>query len=459
MINKLSILFFLITNSLFCQIQNLTTIVKKSDKSIVKIFTMDENGEYISQGSGVIINEIGIGITNFHVLNGAKRAVVINNLGQRTDISLIIDYNQEKDLIKFQFDKSNFKFTPTKISTLKTQKGQNVFTLGYPSGFEIEGGSTLSTGIISGLRKINNQNFIQTTAPITYGSSGGGLFDEYGNLFGITTGTFASDAEDLHANLNKVIPINEVLTLNQKLNLSLYELYYKTSYNNTFISAMEAYNSLDFKTSIELFSEYLETYPNNQFAWFRLGNSYNIIASKRYTGSYSYDKETLNNSIYCLLKAIELDENYYYAHYQASIVYRYLNDYENALKHAFKANALEPNNASAYISIGQIYSVLNNNIKALEFFEKSIYLKDIDMARLEMAYTYLRIEQKDKADKNFKRCLELNPNHQECLFQYSLFLYKNNKKNEACFYLNKLYSINPNYNKQNIANIINSKCN
>ena len=79
MINKLSILFFLITNSLFCQIQNLTTIVKKSDKSIVKIFTMDENGEYISQGSGVIINEIGIGITNFHVLNGAKRAVVINN--------------------------------------------------------------------------------------------------------------------------------------------------------------------------------------------------------------------------------------------------------------------------------------------------------------------------------------------------------------------------------------------
>jgi tetratricopeptide (TPR) repeat protein len=453
MINKLSILFFLITNSLFCQIQNLTTIVKKSDKSIVKIFTMDENGEYISQGSGVIINEIGIGITNFHVLNGAKRAVVINNLGQRTDISLIIDYNQEKDLIKFQFDKSNFKFTPTKISTLKTQKGQNVFTLGYPSGFEIEGGSTLSTGIISGLRKINNQNFIQTTAPITHGSSGGGLFDEYGNLFGITTGTFASDAEDLHANLNKVIPVNEILTLNKNLNLSLSDFYSETSYDNTFIAAMEAYNSKDFEKSIRLFSEYLQTFPDNQFAWFRLGNSYNQI------GRFTYDKQTLDNSIICLLRAIELDENYFFAHYQISNVYSYLKDYENAFKHAFIANSLEPNNAIVYTLLGYLYTYQNNNIKALEFYEKSIYLKENDQTRLEMAYTYLRLEQKDKADKNFKRCLELNPNYQECLFQYSLFLYKNNRKNEACFYLNKLYSINPNYNKQNIGNIINSKCN
>ena len=87
-----------------------------------------------------------------------------------------------------------------------------------------------------------------------------------------------------------------ILTLNQKLNLSLNELYNKTSYNNTFILAMEAYESLNFEKSIELFSEYLQTYPNNQFAWCRLGNSYNQI------GRYTYDKETLNNSISCLLK-------------------------------------------------------------------------------------------------------------------------------------------------------------
>lgn len=456
--SSLFLIFALIFNSTYSQIPNLTTIVKKTDQSIVKIFNLDNKGEYISQGSGVIINESGVGITNFHVLNGSKKAIIINSLGQQTEIDLIVDYNQDKDLIKFQFDKTNFKFISAKVSTLKPAKGQNVFTLGYPSGFIIEGGSTLSTGIISGLRKMNNQNFIQTTAPITHGSSGGGLFDANGNLLGITQGTFDSDMEDLHANLNKVIPVNEVTNLNKKLNLSLDEFYNKISYNNTFILAMEAYNSSNFEKSIELFSLYLQSFPNNQFAWFRLGNSYNRIGSKNGSINNTYNKESLNNSIYCLLKAIELDENYYFAHYQASIVYRYLKDFDNALKHAFKAKSLEPNNAQAYISIGQIYSVQNNNIKALEFFEQSIHYNEIYMARIEMAYVYLKLEQKDKADINFKRCLELNPSHQECLFQYSLFLFNNNRRNECCYYLQKLYALNPTYNNQNIGNIIKSKC-
>jgi tetratricopeptide (TPR) repeat protein len=450
--NKLLILITLIINTINGQIPNLPIIVKNTDKSIVKIFNLDSRGEYISQGSGVIINESGVGITNFHVLNGSKKAILINSLGQKTEINLIIDFNEDKDLIKFQFDKTNFKFIAAKFSSLKPEKGQNVFTLGYPSGFDIEGGSTLSTGIISGLRKVNNQNFIQTTAPITHGSSGGGMFDNLGHLCGITTGTFASEIEDLHANLNKVIPISELISLNKKLNISLDDFYDAISYNNTFILAMEAYESLNFEKSIELFSEYLQTYPNNQFAWFRLGNSYNQI------GRHTYDKITLNNAVKCFLKAIELDENYYYAHYQISNVYSYLKDFENAFKHAFTAKSLEPKNAAVYLIIGTLYALQNNHLKAIEFYEESINFKEIAQTRLEMAYTFLRLSQKNDAEKNFKRCLELDPNYQECLFQYSLFLYKNKRKNEACFYLNRLYSVNPNYNNENIGNIINSKC-
>ena len=450
--NKLLILITLIINTINGQIPNLPTIVKNTDKCIVKIFTLDNNNEYISQGSGVLIDENGIGITNFHVLNGAKKAIIINYLGQKTEINSIVDYSEEKDLIKFQFNKSNFSFIPTKLSLLKKEKGVNVFTLGYPSGFEIEGGSTLSTGIISGFRKINNQNFIQTTAPITHGSSGGGMFDNLGYLCGITTGTFASEIEDLHANLNKVIPISELISLDKKLNISLDDFYEAISYNNTFILAMEAYDSLNFEKSIELFKEYLKTFPNNQFAWFRLGNSYNQI------GRYTYDKITLNNAIQCFLNAIELDKNYYYAHFQASNVYSYLKEFDNAFKHAFTAKSLEPNNSAVYLIIGRLYALQNNHLKAIEFYEESIYFKEIAQTRLEMAYTFLSLSQKNDAEKNFKRCLELEPNYQECLYQFSLFLFKNKKKNESCFYLNRLYSINPNYKNKNIGNIINSKC-
>ncbi len=61
--------------------------------------------------------------------------------------------------------------------------GERVYTVGVPSGLE----RTLGEGIISGLRFAKKGRFIQTTAPISPGSSGGGLFDSSGNLVGVTT--------------------------------------------------------------------------------------------------------------------------------------------------------------------------------------------------------------------------------------------------------------------------------
>ncbi len=61
--------------------------------------------------------------------------------------------------------------------------GDPVYTVGAPSGLD----RTLGDGLISGLRSGEGRHYIQTTAPISPGSSGGGLFDENGNLIGITT--------------------------------------------------------------------------------------------------------------------------------------------------------------------------------------------------------------------------------------------------------------------------------
>jgi S1-C subfamily serine protease len=73
------------------------------------------------------------------------------------------------------------------------QIGESVIAIGAPSGFS----NTLSTGIVSQLRVLEGRKLVQTTAAISGGSSGGGLFDEKGNLIGITTFKIR-DAESLN---------------------------------------------------------------------------------------------------------------------------------------------------------------------------------------------------------------------------------------------------------------------
>ena len=61
--------------------------------------------------------------------------------------------------------------------------GERVFTVGAPQGLEL----SLADGMISSKRTSDNWRYFQTSAPISKGSSGGGLFDAQGNLVGITT--------------------------------------------------------------------------------------------------------------------------------------------------------------------------------------------------------------------------------------------------------------------------------
>ena len=71
--------------------------------------------------------------------------------------------------------------------------GERVYTIGAPSGLE----RTLGEGLISGLRTTEEGKLIQTSAPISPGSSGGGLFDSSGHLIGVTS-FLLKDAQSLN---------------------------------------------------------------------------------------------------------------------------------------------------------------------------------------------------------------------------------------------------------------------
>lgn len=79
-------------------------------------------------------------------------------------------------------------------------EGERVYAMGNPRGLT----RTISNGLLSGRRVVGAIRIIQTTAPISPGSSGGGLFDSGGNLIGITTLALKESQ-----NLNVVIPAED----------------------------------------------------------------------------------------------------------------------------------------------------------------------------------------------------------------------------------------------------------
>lgn len=164
--------------------------------SVWHVMSYDAAGKALAQGSAVVIAPETL-LTNCHVLAQAKSFtirqdnVVVGARLQYIDI--------ERDMC--QIVARNLKAPAVRMGDSdKVVVGQHIYTLGNPLGLEL----TLSDGLVSALRKDADQHlrYIQISAPISHGSSGGGLFDEEGRLVGIT-----SAGLDKGQNLNLAIPI------------------------------------------------------------------------------------------------------------------------------------------------------------------------------------------------------------------------------------------------------------
>lgn len=165
------------------------------------IVTGDEPGvvDVVAQGSAVLIAP-GRFVTNCHVLERGKQFVVSRREDKVIERVLLVKFERGRDLCELDLAQLKPGFDkPVEIATPDSlHVGETVFAMGSPRGMEL----TISNGIISGFREANGgMRLIQTTAPFSPESSGGGLFDDQGRLVGITT-LIAKDSQ----NLNFAIP-------------------------------------------------------------------------------------------------------------------------------------------------------------------------------------------------------------------------------------------------------------
>ena len=155
----------------------------KLASSVVLIAIHDAKGEVIGTGSGIMIGKDGFILTNHHVAAGGRfYSVRVEEEDKVYSTNELIKYNSSTDLAVLRI-KRQLKPIPIYRGEKALVRGQKVVAIGSPLGLF----NSVSDGIISGFRNIDNVDMIQFTAPISHGSSGGALLNMYGEVIGIST--------------------------------------------------------------------------------------------------------------------------------------------------------------------------------------------------------------------------------------------------------------------------------
>ncbi len=185
-------------------------ISERVSPSVFYIEVYDDRGNAKGSGSGFFVSSEGVAVTNYHVIEETAGAKITTIYGEKHQVSEIIAYDPDLDIAIIRVDKNGESgktvsgFQPVTIANSDLVKaGQVVYALGSPVGLQ----NTISDGIISNAKQVVGKDvFIQITAPISHGSSGGALVDEYGEVIGIT-----SAGIDEAQNIGFAIPINNIM--------------------------------------------------------------------------------------------------------------------------------------------------------------------------------------------------------------------------------------------------------
>ncbi|MBW7877630.1 MAG: serine protease, partial [Candidatus Cloacimonetes bacterium] len=196
-------LFYLLLVSAVIVFSGFTATLDEVLAGTVRIETFSESGSLKGRGSGFLISDQGLIVTNHHVMEGAASAIVHLSGGREFRQVIVEDFDEHKDLVLLRVEGIGLPTLSLGKST-ESKTGDKIWVLGNTLG---EYGNSVSQGVISGVRH-NDAGFkyLQFTAAISPGNSGGPVLNENYEVVGVATAT-RTDGQ----NVNFAIPVNYVL--------------------------------------------------------------------------------------------------------------------------------------------------------------------------------------------------------------------------------------------------------
>lgn len=161
-------------------------IAAKTRPAVVLVTALADDEE-IAQGSGFVIDAQGTLVTNFHVVEGADAVTVQFAGGEIFDDVSFVAADRRRDVAVLKVRGANLPFI-TFGDDQQLAVGDRVYVMGNPLGLE----GTFSDGLLSARRVDEGVAYLQITAPISSGSSGGPVLNGRGEVVGIATAVMRS---------------------------------------------------------------------------------------------------------------------------------------------------------------------------------------------------------------------------------------------------------------------------
>ena len=156
--------------------------VERAADSVFMLEVYDANRRMIATGSGFVIFQPSLLATNYHVIEEGAYLVAVGDDMDQYVVDEVCAANKALDLAILRISGNAAAPLPYDASD-DLKRAQTVVAIGSPAGLK----NTVSVGNISAFFQQGGRDWIQFTAPISHGSSGGAVLNMFGELIGIST--------------------------------------------------------------------------------------------------------------------------------------------------------------------------------------------------------------------------------------------------------------------------------
>jgi hypothetical protein len=182
-------------------------VLKQIEPAVGIVWVHDQKGQVRGHGSGFFLTADGEFVTNRHVLRGAYSATIEMSNGKQYRVTRVLASHPELDMVKVKVETRDEQVPFLRTAAGLPEKGDRVLVYGNPEYFKF----AVAEGIVAAIQHIRKQGgdtWIQFTAPVSHGNSGGPLINMNAEVVGIVTWGWKEGQ-----NLNFALPIYELRNL------------------------------------------------------------------------------------------------------------------------------------------------------------------------------------------------------------------------------------------------------